>query len=68
MTPARLLVLWTIEQGGCVSRDAYRAKGIELGLPAPGQNGIFGTRRPLMVRHGELRFVTDYGRARAAAW
>jgi hypothetical protein len=68
MTPARRLVLWVLEQGGCVTRDRYRAKGIELGLPAPGQNGVFGTRHPLMVRQGKLRIVTDYGRARFAAW
>jgi len=65
LTPAKRLLLWVIEQGGRVHWREYHRAGIEFGCPAPGQNGLFGTRVPSMVREGEYRLVTEIGRARA---
>jgi hypothetical protein len=69
MSPLKQLVRWMIEEhGGHVHRDVYHARGIALGCPPPAQNAAFGTRHPLLVRDGDFRVVTEYGRSRARGW
>jgi len=65
LTPTKRLLLWVIEQGGRVHWSEYRRVGIELGSPPPGQNSLFGTRVPSMLRDGEFRVVSDIGHERA---
>lgn len=62
------LLVWVLEQGGDVSRDAYRDKGVELGCPPPGQNAAFGTMYPSMIRVGDRRVLTEIGRERVARY
>lgn len=68
MTPLKQIVVWVIAEGGRVHREDYHARGIAVGCPPPGQNAAFGTRHPLLVRDGDHRLVTDYGRVRATTW
>jgi hypothetical protein len=69
MTPLQQLVRCLIEEhGGRARHDVYHARGIALGCPPPAQNAAFGTRHPLLVRDGDFRVVTEYGRSRSRVW
>jgi hypothetical protein len=69
MTPLQELISWMLDaHGGQVHRDIYYARAKALGCSPPGLNGAFGTSRPLLVREGDLRVVTAYGRLRAEVW